>query len=132
METFPEKYSPKRKVSTVVTTDEFYKFVNVTIPKGSNAGSAKESTGKSQSSSNKKVLLFFVLILVGVGAYFNRDKLPGWYSAFVDKLGAATTSTQARSNHKADGDGSSNTRSGSGEDSSLLRKRPSKKPKLVS
>jgi len=131
VETFPEKYSPKRKVSTVVTTDEFYKFVNVTIPKGSNAGSAKESTAKSQASSNKKVLLFFVLILVGVGAYFNRDKLPAWYAAFVEKLSAATTSS-GRSHHKGDGDGSSNTRSGSGEDSGLLRKRPSKKPKLVS
>merc|ERR1712029_333461 len=63
VETFPEKYTPKRKVSTVVTTDEFYKFVNVTIPKGSNTGSTKESTAKSQASSNKKVLLFFVLIL---------------------------------------------------------------------
>ena len=45
VETFPEKYAPKRKVSTVVVTDEFYKFVNVTIPKGSAAagsgGSAK-------------------------------------------------------------------------------------------
>jgi len=119
-------------VSTVVVTDEFYKFVNVTIPKGSAAagsgGSAKDSTGKSQSSANKKMLFVIVLFLSGLGAYLYKDRLPAWLVSLIDKATNTAVSSGTKSYQRADDGGPSNR----GDDSSLRKRPSSKRPKLVS
>jgi len=130
VETFPEKYTPKRKVSTVILTDEYYKFVNVTIPSAS-SGSAKESSAKAQTASNKKAVAFLVLVLGLLAAYVYRDSLPGLIQAMSEKF-TSSPSSSGKLHHKAVGDVDSG--SGGGRSSSEdggARKRI-KKAKLVS
>ena len=121
VETFAEKYSPKRKVSTVIAADNYYKFVNVTIPKSSPSSGGQDGQ-QGQKASPKKMLILLPLIILGIVAYFYRDQLPYWYSLLVDKVGGGGGSA------KAYGQKSEQLRSGeSGGDSEGLRRRTKKR-----
>ena len=87
VETFQEKYSPKRKVSRVVLADQYYKFVNLTIPKASST--FNENATPKRTTSISKLVFFLPIVAIVLVAYFNRESLPGWYHLALERLGAA-------------------------------------------
>ena len=110
VETFAEKFAPKKKAATTFRADSYFKFVTVVLPKASN------TPGTTTSKKTSNMFIFVVpFLILAVVAFLSRDKLPLLFAYINEKMSKHPISSQTNlqtANVKDAGD--------SGDDSATL------------
>ena len=100
VETFPEKYAPKRKAVKEIHANEYYKFLNFTI-KHQKSGVSGNPTGSNKRPISWKTFIILPFLGILLAVFFAKDQVLKVLQNLQD-LGKKKTETEST---KGDGFG---------------------------